>query len=417
MLKRAYLFWAKQIIGLPALPLVFSVWLSYLLSLGLVGGGVYLLWAWFQRAWAYDPQLDRYMFDLNAGFNLPTACLAAGLALLLWAVAGGWIIRGLGSLTCRSRARGDRPRDTRQGRVQRLPRPDGSELQVEFYGPEHGPTIILTHGWSFNSTEWYYAKQALSQHFRLIVWDLPGLGRSTRPANNDYSLENLACHLEAVLALAGGQPAILLGHSIGGMITLTFARLFPDLLASRVAGLVLVHTTYTNPARTIANADLYTALERPVLVPLLHLAIWLSPLVWLLNWLSYLNGMTHVFTKQNGFAGSETWDQVEFFARLQSQAAPDVLARGMLGMLHYDATDTLPQIDLPTLVIPADHDPICRPEASQRIHQEMPAAQLAPLAPARHMGLIEHHEQFAKIVSEFTRACFAAPAHQPVLYR
>lgn len=397
---------------------ILSFWLTGLLSLGLIGGGLYLLWEWFQRAWAYNPQLDRYVFDPNFGFNLPTALLAAGLVLLVWALAGGWIIRGLGRLMSGSQARADQPQETRQGRVERLRRPDGSELQIESYGPEQGPALILTHGWSLNSTEWFYLKHELSQRFRLIVWDLPGLGRSTPPANNDYSLENLARDLEAVLALAGGPPAVLLGHSIGGMITLTFARLFPELLVTRVAGLVLVHTTYTNPVRTTSHAALYTALERPVLIPLLNLMIWLSPLAWLLNWLSYLNGMTHLSTKRSGFAGNESWDQVEFFSWLQVQASPAVLARGMLGMIHYDATETLPRIDVPTLVVPADQDPLCRPEASQRIQHDVPAAQLTPLAPAKHMGLIEHHEQFAKIVGDFALACFQpAPASQPVKHR
>jgi hypothetical protein len=51
--------------------------------------------------------------------------------------------------------------------------------------------------------------------------------------------------------------------------------------------MVLAHTTYTNPVRTTAKHRLYTALQKPVLEPLLHLAIWLSPVLWLLNVLSY----------------------------------------------------------------------------------------------------------------------------------
>jgi pimeloyl-ACP methyl ester carboxylesterase len=79
------------------------------------------------------------------------------------------------------------------------------------YGREDAPPIILTHGWGANSTEWDHLKKELSDEFRLIVWDLPGLGQSTRPTNRDYSLENLSRHLEAVLALAGDQPAISWG--------------------------------------------------------------------------------------------------------------------------------------------------------------------------------------------------------------
>jgi len=252
-----------------------------------------------------------------------------------------------------------------------------------------------------NSTEWYYLKQQLTDTFRLIVWDLPGLGLSTQPANHDYSLENLARDLEAVLAFAGNRPALLLGHSIGGMITLTFCRLFPEALGPRVAGLALVHTTYTNPVRTTQGAKLLTALERPLIVPLLHLTIWLSPLVWLMNWMSYFNGMAHLFTKQSGFAGTETGEQIAFATSFQPLASPAVLARGMFGMLGYDATATLPQINIPTLLVPGNLDSTCKPEASERMHQSIPSAQLAPLFPAKHMGLLEHNEQFAARVRQF----------------
>jgi len=41
-------------------------------------------------------------------------------------------------------------------------RPDGSVLQVEFYGPADGQPIIMSHGWGPNSAVWYYAKRQLS---------------------------------------------------------------------------------------------------------------------------------------------------------------------------------------------------------------------------------------------------------------
>lgn len=396
--------------------LILFTWLWGLLSLALLGGGVYLVREWYQRAWVYSPALDRAVFMPDFGFNVPTGFLVAGLLLLLWACAGGLLVRWLLSHSTPTLTDEDPPQQTRGGTVQRLPRPDGSELQVECYGPADGSPIILTHGWGLNSTEWYYLKQELTDHFRLIVWDLPGLGHSTRPANHDYSLEKLARDLEAVLQLAGHRPALLLGHSIGGMITLTFCRLFPQALGTQVAGLALIHTTYTNPVRTTQHARLFTALERPLIVPLLHLTIWLWPLVYLMTWLSYLNGTVHLMTKQSGFAGNETWAQLDFTARFQLHASPAVLARGMLGMLQYDATATLPTIKIPTLVMPADQDPLCRPEASEHIHQAVPATQLTPLLSAKHMGLLEHHAHFAAIVRQFALACWAVdapPEHTP----
>jgi pimeloyl-ACP methyl ester carboxylesterase len=322
------------------------------------------------------------------------------------------IVRGILSLVLKTRSSGSRaslPNQSREGAtVSRLDRPDGSKLRVECYGRKNAAPIILTHGWGANSTEWDYLKKELADDFRLIVWDLPGLGRSSRPTNRDYSMENLARDLEAVLELAGDRSAILLGHSIGGMITLTFCRLFPQALGERVRAIALVQTTYTNPVRTTKMAGVLTALERPIIVPLLHLTIWLSPLVWLSNLMSYLNGSALLSTMSSGFAGTETWEQLDFVARFQLEASPAVMARGMFGMLRYDATAALKGINVPVLVIAGEKDPVCTPEASKRMQREIAGAQLVELAPAKHMGLIEHHTRFAKIVSKFSALCFQA---------
>lgn len=378
------------------------MWLQGLISLGILGGGIYSLWEWVQRARDYDPDLNRAVFDPNFGLNGQTALLILGLALLLWTFVGRLLLKPLLGRPPGSDPDDAGTQDILPTATQRLARPDGSELHVEFYGPEDAPPLVLTHAWSLDSTEWRALKRDLGDRFRLLAWDLPGLGRSTASKNHDYSLENLAGHLEAVLGLAGGRPALLLGHSIGGMIVLTFCRHFPKALGPRVNGLVLVHTTYTNPLRTTTLAGLFTALERPLIVPLAHLTIWLSPLLWVMNWMNYLNGASHLSTRLTGFTGKGTWDQIELATRPQLRPSPAVLARGTLGMLAYDATKTLPKIHIPTLVVAGDRDPLCKPQASEYIQSSVPAAQLTTLAPARHMGNIEHHARFTALVADFS---------------
>jgi pimeloyl-ACP methyl ester carboxylesterase len=360
-------------------------------------------------AWSYDFNHHRSYFDPHIGNIYETFLLAVAVGLLLWVLAGGVFVRGILNLFTKTKGSAGRdalPKRSRQGaREYWLSRPDGSKLRIECCGREDAPPIILTHGWGANSTEWDYLKKELSGDFQLIVWDLPGLGKSTRPTNRDYSMENLSRDLEAVLELTGDRPAILLGHSIGGMITLTFCRLFPEALRARVRGIALVQTTYTNPVRTTKMASFFTALQRPVIVPLLHLTIWLSPLVWLSNWMSYLNGSAFLSTKSSGFAGTETWEALNFVTRFQLQASPAVLAQGMFGMLRYDATAALKAIKVPALVVAGNRDPVCTPEASERMQRDIPGAQMVRLAPAKHMGLIEHHAHFAKIVNQFSALC------------
>jgi pimeloyl-ACP methyl ester carboxylesterase len=101
---------------------------------------------------------------------------------------------------------------------------------------------------------------------------LPGLGNSSQTRDRDYSVDNMAEDLHAVVSLAQG-PVILVGHSIGGMINLSFCRKYPS---------------------------------APVAEPVLYSMIGLSPV------------------------------QVDFVSRYEMLSTPSVVARGALGMFHWD---------------------------------------------------------------------------------
>lgn len=357
--------------------------LSGLLSVALLGGSGYILRQWYIGEW----ESDRWLY--------------LGIGLLVWSFLGFL------PLLLLRRSGQDEPKPHRSKQIQRIVRPDGSEIQVEFYGDEYAPPLILTHGWGPDSTVWYYAKKQLAQQFRVIVWDLPGLGRSKKPKNRDYSLEKYAHDLNAVLEIVGDQPVILLGHSMGAMILLTFSRLFPERLKQQVAGLILVDGTYTNPLKTSILSKLLLTLQKPLIEPLLHLAIVLSPLLHLSSWLSYLNGLTLLTTEISGFTGRETRGQLNFSSLIGIKAPPGILARGVLAMLRFDETATLPKISVPTLVVVGRSDIATRPIASDRISREVPQAQLKVLSPGGHMVLMEQNPQFAEIVRAFSWSCLS----------
>ncbi|HSJ04505.1 MAG: alpha/beta fold hydrolase [Verrucomicrobium sp.] len=391
--------------------LILQTWLLALMSLGIIGGSVYLGHRWQQSSWGWDPVLAQSVFDPHLGFNEPTALLAAAAILIFLSLWGGTLIR---AILRRKRPISPNPDiDPRKAPVptarHRLQRPDGSDLYVEVHGESEGIPLILTHGWGLHSAEWNHLKRDLGDKFRLVVWDEPGLGKSTRPANRDYSLENLARDLDAVVQFASGAktPVVLVGHSIGGMITLTYCRLFPAALGSKVSGIVLTHTTPTNPVRTTSGAAFYSAIETPVLKPLMYLTMVVSPILWLLNWLAYRNGLAHLSTMRGSFAGTESWQQIDFAAAFQTKASPAVIARGMLGMMRYDALEVLPKITIPALIVSGDRDTTTLPEASKTMNDLIPNAQLVTLSPAKHLGLIEHHRIYSTEVAEFAYMCRA----------
>lgn len=369
-------------------------WLTGLFSLALLGGAAWLIWEWY----------DNWTRDLPADQRL----LIAGLLLLLVALFGQFLVAPF--LGRRARSGEEEPHTLPEGTVQRLSRPDGTVLHVESHGPADAPVLLFTHGWGLSSAQWFYARRHLAGRYRLVLWDLPGLGQSQGPRDHQYDLTRLADDLQAVLEAVGTQPVILCGHSIGGMITLTFCRRFPERLARQVVGLVLIHTTSTNPMHTSWGAPWVRALQGPLIRPLCFLTILLSPVMRVMNGLSFLNGSSHLSTHLMQFGGQETRGQLDFIVRLAMRANPAVVARGMLAMLRYEAADVLPTIPVPTLVVSASGDRATLPEASRFITRNVPHAEEVVLSPAGHLGLFERPEVWAKAVDDFAHRCLRAPS-------
>ena len=415
---------------------ILGIWFRGLLAVAILAGGASLLYQWYDGSQvpsrpappvvilppgepgaapiALKPTQtapERH-FAFHPGWNLLTAFLVGGGCLLGWGLLGGLVGQGLARVVQARPVPGvggvvDAPRPERTGTPHTIDRPDGSKIHVETYGPPDAPPIVFVHGWAGNSTAFFYPKMDLTDRFRLILWDEPGLGLSKQPDNNDFSMEKFARDLQAVLTFAN-RPAILVGHSIGGMILLTYCRLFREVLRSQVAGLALVHTTYKDPTQTMKGAAVYAPLKKPVLIPMMHVTIALYPLFWGLTWLSYLNGSLRRSTAKASFAGTETEAQLKFCTAWFLHARPDVVARGMLGMMAFDETATLPGIEIPTLVVVGDQDETCLPSAGKFMAETIPGAELATLAPARHLGLIEQHRAFDPLLARFSESCFAA---------
>ena len=111
-------------------------------------------------------------------------------------------------------------------------------LYVFNSGPDGGIPVVCTHGVGDDHTTWSSVVSQLSDSgFRVTSWDLRGHGSSD--GFEDYSRDAALSDLEGIVQAAGeGQPAILVGHSLGGYLSLALAITQPAL----VRGLVLVAT-------------------------------------------------------------------------------------------------------------------------------------------------------------------------------
>jgi pimeloyl-ACP methyl ester carboxylesterase len=364
--------------------------LAGLASVALLAGGVYIVWAW-------------YVGQLVSA----TSLVWAG-AMLLWSAFGRYAVLAL------YRKGDDEPGVIRGEPGRKIQAPDGSILHIETDGSPDKPIVILTHGWALNNSAWYYVRKHLSPHFRLVMWDLPGLGRSTQPADGHYTVARLAEDLRRVIDEMGKKPVTLVGHSMGGMMILTLCRLHPDLLGRKVTGIVLMNTTHTWPLKTMIGGSLMRLLRWPVLEPLLILTILFWPLIWLMNWQSYLNGSSHIVNRFTSMSSDVTRGQLEFATRLNVKHKPSVVAKGLLAMLRWDETGTPARIPVPTRVVAADADRLTLPEAAIEMAQMLPQGDVMGISPAGHLGPIEEGLQYSEAIAELVHWTESnPPAHQP----
>lgn len=110
----------------------------------------------------------------------------------------------------------------------------------------HGPAVLLCQGLGLPARVWDRVVTGLAQDHTVVTFDRPGLGRSTRPQTPGMTL---AGEVErAVRALrgvsgAGDRPAVLVGHSMGGLVVEGLARRHPAL----ASGIVLVDGSTEEP--------------------------------------------------------------------------------------------------------------------------------------------------------------------------
>lgn len=358
--------------------------LATLVSLGLLGLTAYLLWVW------YDGDLVRQangdLVRVREDWRIWTA-----IGLGLFSFLGKFL-----AVPLLARPDAGEPSLPERGAGQIVEQPGGSQIYVEETGLQSGPTLILTHGWALDSTIWHYARQSLHKSFRIIVWDLPGLGRS----KGRISLESFAAELGSIILRSGADKVVLVGHSIGGMTIQTLARDRPELFLERVAGAVLLNTTYTNPLKTMILSGLAQAIRWPLLEPLMRLTILLQPLAWLSAWLSYLSGTAHIANRL-GFGKYVTRSQLDHVTLLATRNPPGEVQKGNLAMFRWNATGALRDIDVPILVIAGEADIVTRPDASRELARQTPRAQIEVIEGVNHMGMLERADLYNSAVSAF----------------
>lgn len=124
-------------------------------------------------------------------------------------------------------------------------------ISINFSDEGKGITVVLLHGFLENSNMWQFIQPELTKHYRVICIDLLGHGK-TDSLGYIHTMEDMADGVYDVLQNLNIKNAVLVGHSMGGYVSLAFADLYPNM----VKGLVLLNSTsYADSDERKGNRD------------------------------------------------------------------------------------------------------------------------------------------------------------------
>jgi pimeloyl-ACP methyl ester carboxylesterase len=125
-----------------------------------------------------------------------------------------------------------------------------------------GPTVVLIHGLAGNLQNFTYGvAKPLSQHFRVLTVDRPGCGYSTREHGADASLQAQADTIVSLLDHLNIESAVLVGHSLGGAISLAAAQRHPNKVKALALIAPLTHAP-DKPSPVFKALDIQSASVR-----------------------------------------------------------------------------------------------------------------------------------------------------------
>ena len=112
---------------------------------------------------------------------------------------------------------------------------DRLKLQFWDYGQDAKPALVLVHGGLDHARNWDWVARSLREHYHVYALDLRGHGNSAWAPGALYSIAEHVLDLSGLLDIIHDFPIHLIGHSLGGVIVLHYAGVYPDRVRKAVS--------------------------------------------------------------------------------------------------------------------------------------------------------------------------------------
>lgn len=253
---------------------------------------------------------------------------------------------------------------------------------IHFSEQGDGDTLVLLHGFLEDSTAFAPVQESLSEHFRTILIDLPGHGKSGT-IGYVHSMDDMADAVEAVLQHLEINQCVMVGHSMGGYVTLSFAERY----AHRLCGMGLFHSS------ALADSP-QKQRDRQRAIDLV-----------MKNQNSYVElTLPNLFTEK-----ARALCKTEISALIQQAKgfSPQGIVANLRGMMQRpDRTHVLGQTELPILIIHGLEDTVVSTEAIRQQAALNRSTTFLELGQVAHMGYLEAPDICTSAIRSFAERAF-----------
>ncbi|MBC8160255.1 MAG: alpha/beta hydrolase [Roseiflexaceae bacterium] len=265
----------------------------------------------------------------------------------------------------------------------------GDPLVADLYEPPQ-PTgelpVLLVHGWGGSGRYWAKTVQRLRERFPLIVPDMPGIGRAM-PVRRAHDMFGQVAALEALCNELGIRKAHVVGHSMGGGVTIMLAARRPDLIERLVLTSIALF-------ESDAQRQLFSRVVDSAAL-MMHLRG---------SWMADLPGLTNQAART-------------FFTRVPDE--PELLRAAFRDYLTMDRASavasarnaTSPEIgraaahiQAPTLLIVGSDDRYMPAENIASTVRSIPNCQARQIERCGHLPMVEQPEAYAALLQAFLTA-------------
>jgi 3-oxoadipate enol-lactonase len=244
-----------------------------------------------------------------------------------------------------------------------------SHSSIAYSRHGQGKPLVLLHGYPLDHRIWDDLIPYLEMDFDILLPDLRGFGQSTANENG-YTLSDMAEDIAELLQHLELPKAVIVGHSMGGYVSLAFARSFPENIFG--LGLVASQAIADSPDRRESRYKDIKQVE--------------------------LSGVDYIAKNMPGKLTSSPQIQESLYGIIMSQ--PEAGIKNALGALaeRPDQTSLLGRIIVPISIVHGNLDKLIPVERAFEMNKLVPLSKLIVIDNAGHMPMLESPEKTASAI-------------------